>query len=274
MLGGVPATTVAPLPCRRAVIAYDLRHELRPDQFSRAERLLRRVSYGASFRQASAIVCISDRTRLDLLRSRSWLASRVVRAAPLGADHVDRWQADARLDGPAVAFAQFGNKNADLVLGAWARLAADPSVPDLVIMGASSATRTAVEGQLRELGLEGRVAVSPWLPEEEFRNRFARAALVVFPSDFEGFGLPVAEAMRLGIPVVVSPDPALLELVGDHAAVMSGWSPEAVADAVRVALARPAEELAAAQAHVADLTWKRTAELTRDAITDGIASRR
>jgi hypothetical protein len=84
MLGAIPSTTINRLPCPRAVIAWDLRHELRPAQFTTKARLLRKVSYDIGFRQADAIITISERTRGDLLRSRPWLADRVVRAAQLG----------------------------------------------------------------------------------------------------------------------------------------------------------------------------------------------
>jgi glycosyltransferase involved in cell wall biosynthesis len=108
------------------------------------------------------------------------------------------------------------------------------------------------------------------LSDEQFRGRFASAAMVVFPSDFEGFGLPAVEAMRLGIPVVVTPDPALLEVTGGHAAVMSGWGPPELADAVRRAQDTTADELAQAREHAAAFTWSRMATRTRAALMEAI----
>jgi hypothetical protein len=84
-LGITPATTMAPLPCPRAVIALDLRHEARPQQFSFGRRLLRGVGYGIGYRQADAIVCISHRTHDDLLAAHPFLRSHRVTVAQLGA---------------------------------------------------------------------------------------------------------------------------------------------------------------------------------------------
>ena len=119
MFGMTPATTMAPLPCPRAILVHDLRHVLRPDQFTARIRLRRWASYPIGYRQADAIVCNSHRTRDDLLTAHPSLRRRRVTVAQLGADHVLAWP--QREHGPeyALAFGQFGNKNADLVLDAW-----------------------------------------------------------------------------------------------------------------------------------------------------------
>ncbi|HEY1117316.1 MAG TPA: glycosyltransferase, partial [Acidimicrobiales bacterium] len=108
VLGVLPTTTMAPLPCPRVVIVHDWRHELRPDQFSRAARLLRR-SYSVGLRQADDVVAVSERTRQDLLAARSWLRPERVHTVLEGADHVLRWPPAAE-GGPdyAVAFGQYG----------------------------------------------------------------------------------------------------------------------------------------------------------------------
>ncbi|NHA01524.1 glycosyltransferase family 4 protein [Nocardioides sp. W3-2-3] len=71
-------------------------------------------------------------------------------------------------------------------------------------------------GGRRSRGSASRTAWSlmPWLDDDAFQRCFAGAGLIVFPSDFEGFGLPAAEALRLGIPLVVSADEALAEVTG------------------------------------------------------------
>lgn len=273
MLGVLPSTTVTPLPCPRAVIAYDLRHELRPAQFSRRARLLRKLSYDVGFRQADAIVSISERTRDDLLRSRPWLLRRPVRAAQLGADHVDTWPADPDAPRYALAFGQWGNKNVDLLLEAWQKLHKSGQAMPLMVVGLNDLAREQVTSSVLERDLQDVVNLQPWLSDEEFRSRFASAAMIVFPSDFEGFGLPAVEAMRLGIPVVVTPDPALLEVTGGHAAVMAGWGADELADAVMAARQTSDRELATAKAHASAFTWRRTAERTRAALEEAIASR-
>ncbi len=153
LLAAIPATTLNRLPCPRVVIAHDLRHELRPEQFAPQARLLRRVSHGLGFRQADAIVTVSKRTRDDLIASRPWLAARIVRPAPLGGDHVDRWP--AAVPGPpyAITFGQWGNKNVDLVVDAWKLLQASGDALPLVVVGLAASARERLQTKVAALGL-------------------------------------------------------------------------------------------------------------------------
>lgn len=272
LLGTLPTTAIGPLPCPRAVMAYDLRHELRPEQFPMKARLLRRVSYEIGFRQADAITTISERTRTDLLRSRPWLRRRIVRACLLGADHVESWETPDVAAPYAIAFGQYGNKNIDLVLDAWSLLADRRDPLPLTLVGLPGAARARVVDRVAGLGLSELVSVMPWLPNDEFRSIFAGASLVVFPSDFEGFGLPVVEAMRLGIPVVITPEPALLEVSGGYATVMDGWDPAALAQAVEDGRDTTSGALEDARTHAATLTWQATARATRAALAEAIQS--
>jgi glycosyltransferase involved in cell wall biosynthesis len=270
LLAAIPATTLNRLPCPRVVIAHDLRHELRPEQFSTPARLLRRVSHGLGFRQADAIVTVSKRTRDDLLASRRWLAGRVVSPAQLGGDHVDTWPAPVPGQPYAITFGQWGNKNVDLAVDAWKLLQAHRDPPPLVVVGLAESARTNLQRKVEALGLSKIVSLLPWLSNDEFRARFVSASVVVFPSDFEGFGLPALEAMRLGIPLVITPDTALLEVTGGHAAVMEDFSPDALASAVHRAQQATPAQLAAARTHAAAFTWSRTAELVRTTLLEAV----
>lgn len=271
MLASLPSTTVAPLPCPTVAIVYDLRHELLPEQFSWKARLLRKVSYDLAYRKADALTCISNRTRDDLLRSRPWLRDRRVDVALLGGDHVDAWR-PTEAGRWATAFGHYGNKRVDTVIEAW-RLLRDRGVdvPPVRILGLGGEARTEAEAHIARLDLGGLVVPTPWLPDDEHRATIAGSGLVVFPSEFEGFGLPAVEAMRLGVPLVVSDDPALLEVTGGHAEVMAERTPTGLADAVVAALARSPRQLDAARHHAAGFTWEATARSVRatvEAVTD------
>jgi glycosyltransferase involved in cell wall biosynthesis len=271
MLGVIPATTVGPLPCPRGIIALDLRHELRPEQFSRQARLKRRASYAVGYRQAAAIICISERTRQDLLTAHPGLQRRLVRVAPLGADHVLRWP-PARSGPPfALAFGQWGNKNVQLVIDGWSLLHARGQALPLTLLGLPEADRAAVQSRVDRLGLAEVVTVLPWLDPAPFQQQFASASLVVFPSDFEGFGLPAAEAMRLGIPLVVTPDQALLEVTAGRATVMDGWDAEALARAVPLARQAGPDLASRARIRAAEFTWRRTASEVRATLSMAVA---
>ncbi|HEV7206721.1 MAG TPA: glycosyltransferase family 1 protein [Jatrophihabitans sp.] len=271
LLSGVTASAFLGAPCPHAVIVYDFRHELRPEQFSPARRLARRLLYGWSFRRADALACISERTRHDLVRRRPRWAEKSF-AALLGADHADGWRGggSAASRRYVLAFGHFANKNVDGVLRAWAEHAggADDAVV-LRICGLGGTARDAAQDLVRTLGIDERVELMPWLDDAEFAALFAGASAILFPSDFEGFGLPAVEALRLGIPVVISSDPALLEVTGGHAVVAAGTSPADLAAAIDRALARPAEAVAAGVEHARAFTWQRTAGAIRSRLVAG-----
>jgi glycosyltransferase involved in cell wall biosynthesis len=264
VLSGVPASGLLPTGARRGIILYDLRHELRPDQFSLAKRASRYTSWAWSMRRADAIFCISERTRADLEQLHPKSARRAV-ATPLGSDHVDEWERRGPEEQPyALAFGHFSNKNVDKVLAAWAEFCRADERWKLRLVGMGRADRDEATAAVAALGISGRVELMPWLEDHAFVECFTGAGLVVYPSDFEGFGLPAVEAMRLGIPLVVSSDAALLEVTGGHAEVVTELGPEALADAMRRASMRTSEELAAAAAYTDRFSWTGMAVTVRD----------
>lgn len=271
LLSAVTASAFLGADCPRGAIVHDLRHELRPGQFSVPRRLARRLLYGLTFRRADALFCNSERTRADLLARRPRLRGKA-HVALLGADHATGWRPPAE---PArqyvLALGHFANKNVDGVLEGWRLYAAAHPGPTLRICGLGEAARAAAASLVLELGLTGRVELLPWLADREFESLFAGAAAMLFPSDFEGFGLPALEAMLLGVPVVVSADPALLEVTGGHAVVAEDGGAEALAMALERALALTPDQLTAAAAHARGFTWERCARAIRDVLA-GLAS--
>lgn len=273
MLGFTPSTSMSPLPCPRVIIAYDMRHDLLPHQFPFKTRWNKKISYGIGWHQADAIACITERTRHDLLGPRPWLRKRLVGLAPLGSDHVASWTVTPSAEPYAVAFGQYGNKNVDMVIDAWAILRDRGAAMPIKLIGMPESERATAEAHIKRLGLTDLVTPVGWLFGDDLRQCFGGAGLFVFPSEFEGFGIPAVEAMRLRIPLVISPEAALMEVTAGHATVMSDFGPAPLADAVEKALTSTPADLEAARERAMEFTWPRMANDLRGLIAQAIERR-
>ena len=97
-----------------------------------------------------------------------------------------------------------------------------------------------------------------YVPAGDLGSLYRGASLLVFPSLLEGFGMPIVEAMACGTPVVASAHPSLDEACGDAAVRVDPLDPEAIAEGVRVALARRDELVARGLVHAARFSWRET----------------
>ncbi len=268
VLSGVPASGLLGTGCVRGLILYDLRHELRPEQFSRATRLARGISWRWSMSRVDGIYTISERTLDDLRALHPRLARRGV-AAPLGSEHAADWRTSDTDVGPyALAFGHFANKNVTAVIAGWAEFCRAHPEWRLRLVGMGAADRESAASLVEALGVGSQVELMPWLDDDAFTACFAGASLVVFPSDFEGFGLPAVEAMRLGIPVVISADTALLEVTGGHASVARSVGADDLRAAMEDAIAGTPEQLEAGRAFAAGQTWTGMARTIRDSLVE------
>jgi glycosyltransferase involved in cell wall biosynthesis len=171
-------------------------------------------------------------------------------------------------DGDAIAFGHHAVKDPALLLEVWQLLLrrSTRSLPRLHIVGLDAHQRDILTRRAASLGILTDVVLDPYLDSKRLDGLMRAARAMVLPSRYEGFGLPVLEAMRQGIPAAISPDPALREVAGGHAACAASWAPEDLAAAVVTALNMTSEAVAAARQHSERFTWRRTAELTRECV--------
>src|ERR1700685_510863 len=135
----------------------------------------------------------------------------------------------------------------------------------LVIPGYPTAHEAELRAHARALDVERDVRFPAWVSAEELEGLWSIARAFVFPSLYEGFGLPVLEAMARGVPVACSNTSSLPEVAGDAALLFDPPAPAAIAAAVgRLLAAGPDVERLerAGRERAAQFTWERTARLT------------
>jgi glycosyltransferase involved in cell wall biosynthesis len=110
-----------------------------------------------------------------------------------------------------------------------------------------------------------------YTPTGELPALYRGATVFVYPSRFEGFGMPVVEAMACGAPCVVSSHPSLDEACGEAAVRVDPESAEAIAAGIEDALARRDELVARGLAHAARFTWRENGRVHLDAFAEAAA---
>jgi glycosyltransferase involved in cell wall biosynthesis len=274
-----PAYT-CPLSARvpRVTTVHDLSFFALPGDFTLRDGFRRRTLVAASIRASARIMAVSDFTRREITARFPDRADRVV-CAPEGPDDdlpppPERAAARGRLgaSGPLVLTvgAIFGRRCVPTLLQATALLAHEWPGLRLDVVGENRAHPPLdLPGQVRRLGLEGRVRLSGFVSEDELADRYAVADVAVFLSEYEGFGLPALEAMARGVPVVTSTRPALSEIFGPAALTVDPRDASAVAAAVGQVLRSPAlreDLIARGHALASRYTWEEAARLTREAL--------
>ncbi len=192
-------------------------------------RMTQRVLDG--LRRAAVVACDSVATR-DALVEHGLRTTRL-EVVPLGVHPAFRATADGAMPAGqgAPTLLHVGStiprKRIDVLLHVFARVR--DQVPDAHLIRIGGAFTAAQEGLAERLGVGGAITVMPRVEREALAEAYRRAALVLLPSEAEGFGLPVVEAMACGTPVVVSDLPVLREVGGTAAiyapvADVDGWA--------------------------------------------------
>jgi len=238
-------------PCPAVLTVHDLSFERHPSVMSARDRLVFRTVVPRSARRAALVLAVSQRTRADLVELYGLPPERIV-GTPHGVGAVFR-PGGPGANGRYLLFvgAIQARKNPLAAL-----CAADAAGLPLVVVGPPKDAALADELAARGASVRG------WVAKEELAELYRGAAAFVLPSRYEGFGLPVLEAMASGTPVVATPDVALREVAGDAALYAE---PDGLAGAVRTALARREELSAAGLERAQRFSWRETARLTADA---------
>jgi glycosyltransferase involved in cell wall biosynthesis len=234
----------------------DLQHEEHPEFFGRAELAYRKVVYGSTIRRSQLVITISEHARRMLIE-RHRLAPDRVRAIHLAVDHDVFTPGPGPRTGPGVGagpgtWSQYlfyparpwPHKNHVRLFEAFAQLRVERPALRLVLTG---------EGDFGTLpdGVQARGRVS----RDELVGLYRGATALVFPSLYEGFGMPVVEAMACGCPVASSNAASLPEVAGDAGRLFDPRDVGEIAAAVDEVLLEPERWIARGLERAKRFTW-------------------
>jgi glycosyltransferase involved in cell wall biosynthesis len=226
----------APVACRRQfIVIHDAGVFEVPEAYGWRFRLWYKTIQYWLGRNGTTILTVSESSRVDIARHLR-IPERRILVVPEGTDHLDRIEADESiLDRSGLQKGRFvlavGNLAAHKNLAALSSLARMLPTHGAQLVVAGHLKGDAFSGG----GLTGLPQPALYLgrvTDAELKALYKSAACYVFPSRYEGYGLPAAEAMRCGCPVVASDIPALRESCGDAALYSDPGSPDAFADSV------------------------------------------
>jgi glycosyltransferase involved in cell wall biosynthesis len=259
---------------RRVVTIHDLSYRLVPGAHLGLLGLGMRVLVPLGARRSHRIVVDAASTRDDLRRHLGTPEAKVdvvplglgarSEAEPLPEAQVREWLEAGDTPIALCVAAKRPHKNLRRLIGALALIPADAR-PLLVLPGYSTPHEEELRAHAAELGVADSVRFLDWVSPEQLEGLYVAAAVFVFPSLLEGFGLPVLEAMARGVPVACSSRGSLAEVAGDAALRFDPESEASIASAVTTVLTDPAlaERLTAAgRARAAVFTWSATAAAT------------
>jgi glycosyltransferase involved in cell wall biosynthesis len=277
-----PALSGAP----RVVTVHDLAFHLYPQQYPGAKQRYLRAMTRLSVRRAARVIAVSEATRRDVIRLYGADPQRVV-TVPNGVGAEFRPMPDAqtatfrRARQLPERFVLFlgtlqPRKNLETLLRAYARIAAETGWA-LVVAGAEGWGMTPIYALARELGVAESVRFVGYVAPDELPFWYNAAGMLVYPSFYEGFGLPALEAMACGTPVIAADNSALPEVVGDAGLLVGARDVDGFAHAITT-LARDApfrERLSQrGQLRAAGYGWRKTAELTLAVYEQALADAR
>jgi glycosyltransferase involved in cell wall biosynthesis len=251
-----PLTVPVPRDRRPTVVTLlDTQHLDLPMLFSRGERAFRRLAYDRTARRADRVVVISEWVRGRAVE-RLGLDPKRVRTIHLAVDHQRFTPAAHPRREPFLLYPArpWPHKNHARLFDAFAVLRARHPELRLVLTGQGH------DQQLLPPGVEARGSVGV----EELVELYRTAAALVFPSLYEGFGLPPLEAMACGCPVAASNAGSLPEVCGAAASLFDPYDVESIIAGVDTALGRAAELSALGLTRAAGFTWDETARAHDD----------
>lgn len=261
----------------RVLTVHDMLLLDRPTDFGLAKRLLLPPSYRASIRDADLLLCVSEATRQRL---KAQVPGSEQRAAVVHLATSESLRKAAPRAIATLAEHRFAlvvgdsspRKNLRTVISAWAAVQAEVPGAVLAMAGPPSWGAAEVGDSYQELTAAGAIVPLGHVDDSELRWAYQNADLVLCPSLAEGFGLPAAEALDFGAPVLVSEDAALREICAGRALdILPALAVDRWARAIVAALAEPRRT---ASATPSARTWAQVADDSVRAVRQAVQDKR
>ena len=262
----------APLfsPCPQVTVFYDLQHKRHPEYFRWMDLPAWKLLLWGAVKRSRIVIAISHATAVDLKRYYG-LPDRKVRTVNLGVD--PRFAAVRQRRHPEkfllTASTLHPHKNLDGLLRAFAKFRAARPDFRLTVCGMHGFYTEQLMALRASLGIQDSVDFPGWVPRDQVYDLYARAWACVFPSKFEGFGLPILEALAAGVPTACSNIEPIATLAGDAAVKFDPGRVDSMVEAMLTVADDDALRARLAEAgprQAAPYSWEATARGTLDAL--------
>ncbi len=273
---------VPPNVCGKTVVTvHDMVYKAFPETVRARTKYMLDTGLKSSMKRADIIVTDSEFSKSEILKYFP-MHEKKIRVVPCGVD-LDKFhpcdnperisEVKKSLEIEGDYFLYLGTieprKNLERLIEAYNIFSqrADSSAPKLVLAGGKGWLYDGIFAKVKELGLTDRVIFTKYVPSEDMNPLMCGAVAFVFPSIYEGFGMPPLEAMACGVPVLASDSASLPEVTGDCAVICGAYSTESIADGLmklysdknlRAELSRKGLERAKG------FTWDKSAEILYD----------
>ena len=240
-----PITNLDPrhLPIPTVVTIADIQQEYYPEFFTRAELQARALMYGPSCQEATAIIAVSEFSKRCMVEKYSLVPEKVHCVYEAGVERVDdpasllaveELRPKYHLPGRYAFYPanMWPHKNHHLLLLALYRLRQVYGMSlSLVLTGDDLGQWGELEALARHFHLHKDIHYLGYVPADDLPGLYRGAALLLCPSLFEGFGIPLVEAMTLGCPIAAANTTSIPEVVGDAALLFDPRQPDSIATA-------------------------------------------
>ena len=274
--GTIPVVRTAP----SVVTIHDLQPLLLPANFSRVKTAYLRARIGPSARASRLVVVQSEHTRRSVVERLGVPADRVALVppgivAPVATSEGERVAPEGVTEPfflfPAITYP---HKNHVTLVRAFAPVAAERADVSLVLTHRGDVMEDELRATIEHLGLRGRVRRLGYVSDGELEWLYRHAVAMTYPSRFEGFGLPVLEAMSHGCPVIASSAAALPEVVGDAGVLVDPLDVDGWTRAMRALLTDATQRdglIAAGRRRVRAYRWEDSADHLAAAYREALA---